>query len=248
MHRVAVIIPACNEEACIDKTLRDLQGVLDYSGYEVVYSVGLNGTTDRTGEIAQLQGAIVSESEQRGYGFGCVAAINELVKRDKDADVYVFCAADGASAPEDVKMLLDAQFQKNCDLLLGQRTWHLPNLSTIGLVRWFANIVLGLFSGMFVKRVWSDLGPLRVIKAPFYRQLDLREFTMGWTAEMQMMAVRHGGSVKTCLAQELDRSAGEQKISGVSLMHSLKVGKEIGRAILRVARRSLPPGVEKVRS
>ncbi len=64
--QLAIIIPACNEEACIGPVLDELLVAIDRDKFAV--AVGVNGSTDRTAEIARARGVFVSEREQRGYG------------------------------------------------------------------------------------------------------------------------------------------------------------------------------------
>jgi glycosyltransferase involved in cell wall biosynthesis len=72
--QLAVIIPACNEEACIGPVLDELLGVLEPGKF--VVAVGVNGSSDRTSEIARARGVWVAETRLRGYGHGCQAAID----------------------------------------------------------------------------------------------------------------------------------------------------------------------------
>ncbi len=233
--RVAIIIPACNEEACIGETLHELNAILSAASIDYIIAVGLNGTTDRTAEIAHEHGALVGFSDERGYGHGCMAAIQVVLKSQQQIDCYAFCAADGASDPRDLLRMLNIYQKEDLKFLLGQRTFAWQNLKTIGLVRWLANVILGLASGGF-----SDLGPLRIIDAKLFHSLGVREFTMGWTAEMQMLVRRRNEKIGTCTVSERERSAGEQKISGVSISHSLKVGRLILEAIWRVRNQDYP--------
>jgi GT2 family glycosyltransferase len=49
--RIAIIIPACNEEACIAAVLEELLATIDPA--KCVVAVGVNDTRDRTAEIAR---------------------------------------------------------------------------------------------------------------------------------------------------------------------------------------------------
>src|SRR4051794_34725792 len=107
--RIGIIIPACNEEPCLRRALDELLPVLDPMKYAV--AVGVNGSSDRTAEIARECGVTVAESAARGYGFGCRAAIEALVREHPSIEAYIFFAADGASDPRDVAALTAAYEQ-----------------------------------------------------------------------------------------------------------------------------------------
>jgi len=70
----AVIIPACDEEPCIGAVLDEILAVLD--PHKFIVAVGVNGSTDRTAEIARSRGVLVAETNRKGYGHGCQAAID----------------------------------------------------------------------------------------------------------------------------------------------------------------------------
>ena len=65
MHcRVAVLVPCRNEAASVARVVRDFRAALpDCAVY--VYD---NGSTDGTGELARLAGAIVRREERPGRG------------------------------------------------------------------------------------------------------------------------------------------------------------------------------------
>ncbi len=67
--RIGVIIPACDEEACIASVLEELLCTVDQATH--VVAVGVNGSTDCTADIARSYPVLVTETANRGYGFGC---------------------------------------------------------------------------------------------------------------------------------------------------------------------------------
>jgi len=106
---IAVLIPCFNEEAAIERVVRDLKRALPTAAV-YVYD---NGSRDRTREVAAAAGAIVRREPRRGKG--------NVVRRmfgDVDADVYVLVDGDGTydadSAPMMVKHLTDRQLDMVC--------------------------------------------------------------------------------------------------------------------------------------
>lgn len=110
--RVAVILPCYNEEAAIERTVREFRVALpDAAIY--VYD---NNSRDRTREIAAAAGAIVRTERQQGKG-----AVVRRMFADVDADIYVMADGDATydarAAPLMVGRLLDEQL----DMVVGAR-------------------------------------------------------------------------------------------------------------------------------
>jgi len=59
----AIIIPACDESACIGPVLDELLGTVDPDKF--VVAVGVNGSSDATAEIARQRPVLVAETKRR---------------------------------------------------------------------------------------------------------------------------------------------------------------------------------------
>ncbi len=234
--RYGVIIPVYNEEECLGLVLDELREAWPGGRYEV--AVGLNGAiTDRSGEIARERGAIVGETPTRGYGHGCIAAIEALRNQGTDVDAFVFYAGDGASDPEDLAALLKA-YEAGNDLVLGTRTTSRRNWKRPWR-RGLANLLLGAWATLLSGHVYADLGPFRVVDRQLLEKMAPKELTWGWTIEQQILAPKLGARISTVRVGERPRLAGVQKISGVSLRQTLQIGWEIAKAGIRSAGRKL---------
>ena len=145
----AVIIPACQEEQCVGVMLDELQRKLAAFGprHEFTICVGVNGSTDRTAEVARGHGVLVAVTPRRGYGHGCQAAIDHLAQEGVMPDAYIFMAADGANDPADLPCLLDAHAD-GFPFVLGCRTDGFRNVrGAMAFTHWVANRVLGVWCG-----------------------------------------------------------------------------------------------------
>jgi len=229
-RRYAVILPACNEEPCLAAVLAEARAVLPADQF--VLAVGVNGSTDRTAEIARAAGAFVAETPARGYGYGCQAAIALLEAECPPFDGYLFVAADGANDPRDIPRLV-AEHRRGAAMVLGCRTRTPGNWRRSDYHYVVANRLLGALCGLLTGRPFFDLGPLRLIDRELFRALALREWTYGWTIEAQIRAVRLGAVIREIPVRERGRLAGEQKVSHVSWRHTLAVGSKIIAAGLR---------------
>ncbi len=225
-ERVAIILPALNEEAAIGGTLAGLAGL----GAEQIIVVD-NGSTDRTGEVARAGGAEVVSEPRRGYGRACLAGIAEL--RGKISTV-VFIDADGSDDPRDLPRLLGPIERGKADLVLGSRLrgerepgalppqQHLGNIIAIGMLR------------LIVGAQHTDLGPFRAIRREALERLEMRDTGFGWTIEMQIKAHRKGLRTIEIPVNYRRRRAGTSKISG-NAVSVVRAGSKIVWTILRNA-------------
>ena len=240
-RRYAVILPACNEEPCLAQVLAELRAVLPVEQF--VIAVGVNGSTDRTAELARECGAVVAERAARGYGHGCQAAIDLVEHEYPPCDGYIFVAADGANDPHDISRLV-AEHRRGIALVLGCRTRTAGNWSPSQFHYVVANRFFGALCGLLTGRPFADLGPLRLIDRELFRALALREWTYGWTVEAQIRAVRLGARIVEIPVRERGRIAGQQKVSHVSWRHTLAVAARIVAAGFRARFVSYPARTE----
>src|SRR5438309_10651238 len=113
--RIAVLIPALNEEVSLSQVLSDLPR-------EVVQEIVVidNGSADRTAEVARASGATVLSEPRRGYGSACLAGIAYL--RTKAPDIVVFLDADYSDHPEELPAVVQPIVTEGYDLVIGSRT------------------------------------------------------------------------------------------------------------------------------
>lgn len=227
---IAIILPARDEEAALAPVLGELRP--HAARHHAVIAVGLNDCTDRSRAVAEQHGALVGETQARGYGHGCLAAIAAVRAAGLQPAAYVFMAADGAHDPAELPRLL-APWREGAGLVLGQRTGIPKNWAKLGFARAFSNVLLGTWAGLLCGRWYSDLGPFRLIERELFETMAPREMTWGWTVEPQILAARLGAKIAQVRVTERPRVAGEQKVTGVSLRHSVSIGLEIARAAWR---------------
>jgi len=239
-NQYSVIIPLHNEEECIGETLDELLPALPEG---VSVAVGLNACTDETVRICRTREIILGETEDIGYGHGCLAAIEAITKShvSPDPDAYIFYAGDGANRPEDLLKLIDLYESDNATrFAMGLRRFQLGEwASEFG--RALPNLILGVWCKLVGGQFFHDLGPLRIIDRKLFEEMALRELTWGWTIEAQIRAAQLGVDIATIPVEERQRTAGEQKVSGVSPWRSLKIGGAIAAAAWRTAKTKNAP-------
>lgn len=223
--RVAVIIPALDEEEGIGLVLREIPPVAS----EVI--VVDNGSRDGTAEVARAAGARVVSEPRRGYGRACLTGI----AASEAADVLAFLDADHSDYPAQLGDVLAPILAGEADLVIGSR--HLGR-SAGGAHPWHA--VLGtrlcvLLMNRLIGTTATDLGPFRAITAEALRRLEMRDPDYGWTVEMQLKAARLGLRVREVPVDYRPR-VGRSKVSG-TLSGSLRAGAKILGTIARHALR-----------
>src|SRR5512144_1613175 len=110
--RIAVIIPALDEEEAIGRVIAEIPRP---AGDVVVVD---NGSRDRTAEVALRAGARVVSEPRRGYGQACLAGIAAA----PDVDVYVFLDGDASDHPEQLPGVVGPILCGDADLVIGSRT------------------------------------------------------------------------------------------------------------------------------
>ena len=202
-NRIAVIIPALNEEAAIGQVLAAIPPWVD----EVV--VVDNGSTDATPEVAREMGARVVREPQRGYGAACLAGIEALTS----TDLVVFLDGDFSDHPEEMDRLVDPLVAHRADLVIGSRVLGHAQPGALTPQARFGNWLACLPIRLFWQTTYTDLGPFRAIRFPALRGLNMKDRNYGWTVEMQIKAAAQGLRVLE-VPVSYRRRVGQSKISG----------------------------------
>ncbi|HXG17513.1 MAG TPA: glycosyltransferase family 2 protein [Methylomirabilota bacterium] len=207
LPRIAVLIPALNEEATLPTVLADLPTeVID----EVV--VIDNGSSDHTVQVAHASGATVLSEPRRGYGSACLAGIEYL--RAKRPDIVVFLDADYSDHPDELPTIVRPIVAGECDLVIGSRTKGKAEPGALLLQARFGNALATLLIRLLYGFSYSDLGPFRAIRFSSLLELGMIDRTYGWTVEMQIKAIRQKLRIAEVPVRYRKRAGGESKVSG----------------------------------
>jgi rSAM/selenodomain-associated transferase 1 len=201
--KIAVVIPALNEERSIGKVIREIPGWVD----DIV--VVDNGSTDQTPAAAVAHGARVVREPRRGYGFACLAGIAAL----NAPDVIVFLDGDYSDYPAEMGDLVDPIVNGEADLISGSRVLGNREFGALTPQARFGNWLSCLLIRRFWKAEYTDLGPFRAIRATTLESLGMRDPTYGWVVEMQIKATQRRFRVREVPAN-YRRRIGKSKVSG----------------------------------
>jgi glycosyltransferase involved in cell wall biosynthesis len=213
---VAVVMGTYNEEAAIEHVLTDVDRVTDGRA-EVVC---VDGSSDRTPEVARDHGARVIEQEPQGYG----VAVREAVLAP-DRPVIVTTDCDDTYPMERLPDFLDA-INAGYDVVSGDRISRgaetMPRFNRLG------NRAFAALATVLVGRRLSDTTTgMRAYRREVIESVTWTENT-GLSAELLLRPVMRGYRV-TELPIEYSERRGE------TTLDPLSGGAEIAGSILRVA-------------
>ncbi len=117
--KIAITIPAYNEEQTLGPVLEGIKKIMDASKQNYFLVVVDDGSTDTTAEVAKMAGAIVVSHP---YNCGLAEAFKTEIKTclKHGADVIVHTDADGQYSAQDIPRLL-GEIENGYDLVLGSR-------------------------------------------------------------------------------------------------------------------------------
>ena len=222
---IDVVIPAYNEEASLPLVLAAIPRAL----VSLVVVVD-NNSTDATPEVAAAGGAQVVKEPQPGYGSACLAGL-AYIRRHQPADVVVFLDGDFSDHPEELPSLVAPIGEGDFDLVIGSRVLGsrepgalLPQARAGNFIA--CRMIRALYGYRF-----TDLGPFRAISWSALESLEMSDPDFGWTAEMQVKALRQGLRV-TEVPVSYRKRVGVSKITG-TLRGTILAGYKILWTVLR---------------
>jgi glycosyltransferase involved in cell wall biosynthesis len=155
---VSVIIPARDEESSIGALIPKIKESLSGVTHEII--VVDDGSTDRTGAVAQNNGTIVI-SHEKNLGKG--AAMKTGAKNAK-GDILVFLDSDGAHDPGDIPFVIAPIIEGRSDLVNGSRDLPGSRVSVPPLRRRLSNqlasitisVIISMFLHLATMFRWSS--------------------------------------------------------------------------------------------
>lgn len=228
---VDVVIPALNEEASLPLVLADLADLPRPPVRRVV--VGDNGSVDGTARVAREGGAEVVEAPRRGYGSACLAALDHI-RRTGPPDVVVFVDADYSDHPDELPRLVAPILASTADVVIGSRVLGDREPGALLPQARAGNLVACALIRLLYGHRYTDLGPFRAIRWDALERLGMSDPNFGWTAEMQVKALRHRLRV-TEVPVSYRRRVGVSKITG-TVSGTLRAGYKILWTVLRYSR------------
>ncbi len=205
--RITVVIPAFNEEQSLPMVLADIP----HPPVQKVV-VADNASTDRTAQVARAGNAEVVAVARPGYGSACLGALDYL-RDHQPPDIVVFLDGDYSDHPEELSRVIAPILDENMDLVVGSRVLgsRQPGalLPQARMGNWIACTLIRLLYGFR----FTDLGPFRAMQWESLERLRMNDPDFGWTAEMQVKALKLGMKV-TEVPVSYRKRVGVSKITG----------------------------------
>ena len=212
---VSVVMGTYNEAAAVGAVIDDIDAVTDGRA-EVVC---VDGSDDRTPEIAAERGARVIRQPPRGYGVAVREAITSASR-----PVVVTADCDDTYPMERLPAMLDA-INEGCDVVSGDRLYRgadaMPRLNRLGN-RAFA----ALASLLLGRRVHDVTTGMRAYRREVIEAVEWTENT-GLSAELLMRPVARGYEVRELPIEYRERR-------GATTLDPLSGGLAIAGSIVHV--------------
>lgn len=143
--RVCIVIPTYNESANIGNIIQRIRK----QGREIV--VIDDGSTDRTAQISQDNGAVVFRNpKNRGKGFSLIRGLRYAL--DKNFDAAITMDGDGQHCPEDIPLFIREAELSDVGIIIGNRmhsTYPMP----------FARVLTNKFMSWFISKLIKQRVP-----------------------------------------------------------------------------------------
>ncbi len=227
-EKVAIVIPALNEEDALRHLLAELP--TDFAQWVIVVD---NGSTDATAAVARSAGAIVASEPARGYGRACLKGFRTVCSLG--AEIIIFMDGDGSDDPADLPMMLAPIRNFQADFVIGSRTSKRADRGAVPLQarlgNWLVSRMIHLLYGVRLR----DIGSFRAIRCSMLDALDMSEMTFGWPVEMLVKAARAHYRIVELPIHYRRRSHGRSKVAG-TIPGSIKTAYFMVSTTLRYAR------------
>jgi hypothetical protein len=221
--KLAVVIPALNEETALPAVMSDIPSQVDGMTVEVI--VVSDGSIDSTERIAKEHGALVVGRDLR-RGQGAAVALGYRMALLRGADVVATLDADGQYDPLELPQLIKPIIDGQADVVHGSRMlgqYHQPLFGRSQGIKVFARLT----SLMARSPITDPASGFRAFSADALLKLQFRERQFH-ASEVTVAAAKQGLRVREVPCTFRERSHGETKKPPL-----FKYGLGYARSLLR---------------
>lgn len=205
-RKLAVVIPALNEESSLPKVLGEIPKAVN--GLDVEVIVVSDGSTDTTERVAREWGALVVGRDMR-RGQGAAVSLGYRVGLARGADIVATLDADGQYDPLELPRLIQPILDGEADVVHGSRVlgeYHQPMFGRAQGVRVFARLT----SIMARSPITDPASGFRAFSAAALTNLTFREKQFH-ASEVTVAAAKQGLRVREVPCTFRERIAGTTK-------------------------------------
>jgi len=222
---IAVLVPCYNEEAAIERVVREFRAALP----EAVIYVYDNNSRDRTQEVARAAGAEVRIERRQGKG--------NVVRRmfaDIEADAYVLVDGDATYHAPSARAMVRCLFDECLDMVVGCRVHTEAEAYRSG--HQFGNAMLTGFVANLFGRTFSDiLSGYRVFSRRFVKSFPA--LSQGFETETELTV--HALELRMPV-MEIETPYGARMEGSTSKLSTYRDGLRILRLILQLYKHERP--------
>jgi dolichol-phosphate mannosyltransferase len=177
-----VIIPTLDEQQSIAEVL----SAIPTSTVDEVLVV--DGSSDRTAEIAESLGARVLYESRRGYGRALQTAIENVL-----GDIVVYMDGDFTYDPSEIRRLVQPVRNGTCDVMLGNRLKRRTSYTNMPFLNRIGNRVLSAFFSLIFRVNLGDTQcGLRVLRRSPLLNHAYRSYGMAYVTEQLARLAKAG--------------------------------------------------------
>lgn len=184
--RVAVVVPAHNEERFIAQVILTMPRFVDHI---IVVDDASQDSTAAVVAAATADPRVLVLRTPRKLGVGGAMQLGYQKALELDVDLIAKMDGDGQMPPEHLSSLLDAITTGGCDYAKGNRFLHSESLRAMPALRFVGNIVLTLMTKL-ASGYWHVFDPQNgytAIRAERLKRIDLAAVHRGYFFENDML-------------------------------------------------------------
>jgi glycosyltransferase involved in cell wall biosynthesis len=187
-HSIAVIVPAFNEEALIERTIAEMPGYVD--AIIVIDDASTDGTTGRVEKLVPCDPRLTLIKNERNKGKGSCVVQGCQQSIESGYSVTVLMDGDNQMPAEHLASLLDALIDGGLDAAKGNRFIASPQaLSAMPKYRLIGNVLLTLMTKL-ASGYWSIFDSQNgywAIRTSTMGKLDLRRLARRYDLENSLL-------------------------------------------------------------
>jgi glycosyltransferase involved in cell wall biosynthesis len=183
--RVAVVVPAFNEEALIGTTVSAMPDLVDH--IVVVDDASADATADKAGAVGDERLEVITHGVNQGVGGSVVTGHRRAI--ELGADVSVVMAGDAQMDPEYLPALLDPIAEGGYDFSKADRFFDFGSYEGMPRVRVFGNILVG-FLAKASSGYWHLFDPLNgytAVRTEALKRLPLDRIRRDYSFECDLL-------------------------------------------------------------
>jgi glycosyltransferase involved in cell wall biosynthesis len=198
-NKIAVVVPAYNEELLISETLAGMPAFVDL--IFVINDASKDNTLKLINSQKKLDARINVINHDTNKGLGQSLIDGYLASRDSDADITAIMAGDNQMHPDDLPSLLDKIIEEGFDYVKGNRLLH-HDISKMPHYRLIGNSILTILT-KFATGYYSLMDPqcgYTAINNDVLGYIPIQKMTRGYgyNADILCMLNIHGFQVTDC--------------------------------------------------